>query len=86
MRSAPYIRRDRETVGLEFVDEDPLNPIKIASTIEGYLSFQNVVVVSCPALSRMSFDMDSLSQRFALQPGELVSVSGVPYYFTFFFL
>ncbi|KJA23648.1 hypothetical protein HYPSUDRAFT_201093 [Hypholoma sublateritium FD-334 SS-4] len=75
MRSAPYIRRDRETAGLEFVDEDPLNPIKIASTIEGHLSFQNVVVVSCPTLSRMSFDMGLLHQQFALQPGELVSVS-----------
>ena len=75
MRSALYIPWGCNSDAIKFLDEDPSNPIADASAIGKHLSHQIVVVVSCAVRASMALDMDSMSQKCALQPGDLVATS-----------
>ncbi len=68
------------------MNADFLNLIADVSVIEKHLSHQIVVVVLCLAQSKMTLNIESLSQWCTLQPSDLVATSSGMIYILFYFI
>ena len=86
MQLAPFIQWGNDSKAIKFINDDLLNPIGDASVIEKHLSHQIVVVVLCLAQSKMTLNIESLSQWCTLQPSDLVATSSEMIYILFYFI